>query len=157
MRKVFLFLGVLAIPIAAWPQSDPRPEILVLGTYHMANPGRDVHNMQADDVLSPRRQQEIAQLIEVLKRFHPTKIAIEAAVGSKRAGQEYSDYLAGKYTLSRNEIDQVHTGWPRSLAITRSTRSMRTVISLINGWSIMRRPMVSQRSSTRWRPARARG
>jgi hypothetical protein len=107
MRRIFLFLGLLAIPRASWPQSDARPEILVLGTYHMSNPGHDVHNMHADDVLSPKRQQEIAQLIEVLKRFHPTRIAIEADVGSHRAGQEYSDYLAGKYTLSRNEIDQI--------------------------------------------------
>lgn len=107
MRKIFLFLGLLAIPRASWPQSNARPEILVLGTYHMANPGHDVHNMQADDVLLPKRQQEIAQLIEVLKRFHPTKIAIEAGVGSQRVAREYSDYLAGKYTLSRNEIDQI--------------------------------------------------
>jgi len=81
MRKIFVLLGVLALPIAAWSQSAARPPILVLGTYHMANPGHDIHNMQADDVLSPRRQQEIAQLIEVLRRFHPTKIAIEADVG----------------------------------------------------------------------------
>lgn len=107
MRKVFLFLCVLAVPRASWPQSDARPEILVLGTYHMANPGRDVHNMKADDVLSPKRQQEIVQLIQVLKRFRPTKIAIEADVGGRRVAQEYSDYLAGKYTLSRNENDQV--------------------------------------------------
>jgi hypothetical protein len=104
-----MLLGVvlLAIPGAVWPQSDARPEILVLGTYHMANPGHDIHNLQADDVLSPKRQQEIAQLIEVLKRFHPTKIAIESDVSGQRATQQYSDYLAGKYTLSRNEIDQI--------------------------------------------------
>ena len=107
MRKLFLILSLLAIPRASWAQSDARPEILVLGTYHMANPGHDIHNMQADDVLSPKRQQEIAQLIEVLKKFHPTKIAIEASVGSKRIAQEYSDYLAGKYVLSRNENDQI--------------------------------------------------
>jgi hypothetical protein len=107
MRKIFLFLGVLAISIASWAQSDARPEILMLGTYHMSNPGHDVHNMQADDVLAPKRQEEIAQLIEVLKRFHPSKIAIEADVGSKPVEQEYFDYLAGKYILSRNEIDQI--------------------------------------------------
>ena len=106
-RRVFLGLALLAIPSAAWPQSDAKPEILVLGTYHMANPGHDIHNLQADDVLSPKRQQEIAQLIEVLKRFHPTKIAIESDVSGQRATQQYSDYLAGKYTLSRNEIDQI--------------------------------------------------
>jgi len=107
MRKLFLVLGVVAISIASRAESDARPEILVLGTYHMANPGHDLYNMQADDVQSPKRQQEIAQLIEVLKRFHPTKIAIEADTQSQKVGKEYSDYVAGKYTLSRNEIDQI--------------------------------------------------
>jgi hypothetical protein len=86
--------------------SEARAEVLVLGVYHMANPGRDVFNMNADDVLAPKRQAEIAQLIEVLKRFQPTKIAIEADMFGKRQ-QEYSDYLAGKHTLSRNENDQI--------------------------------------------------
>jgi hypothetical protein len=84
MRKIFIFLGVLAISIASWAQADARPEILVLGTYHMSNPGHDIHNMQTDDVLSPKRQQEIAQLSAGLKKFQPTKIAIEADVGSQR-------------------------------------------------------------------------
>jgi len=107
MKKIVLLFALLAIPRASWPQSDARPEILVLGTYHMSNPGHDVHNMEADDVLAPKRQQEIEQLIDVLKRFQPTKIAIEAGVGSQRVAREYSDYLSGKYTLSRNEIDQI--------------------------------------------------
>src|SRR5436190_2522608 len=79
--------------------SETRAEVLVLGIYHMANPGHDIFNMKADDVLAPKRQAEIAQLIEVLKRFQPTKIAIEADPWGKRP-QEYSDYLAGKHTLS---------------------------------------------------------
>ena len=107
MRKISLFLEVMLLAIACQAQSDARPEILILGTYHMANPGHDIYNMQADDVLSAKRQQEIGQLMEVLKKFRPTKIAIEADVGNKRVEQQYSDYIAGKYTLSRNEIDQI--------------------------------------------------
>jgi len=107
MTKISLVLVVLTIATAGWAQTDARPEVLVLGTYHMANPGRDINNMQADDVLAPKRQQEITQLIEVLKKFHPTKIAIEQDVGSERVKKEYSDYLAGKYTLSQNEVDQI--------------------------------------------------
>jgi hypothetical protein len=105
MRKSFLILAALAISVASWAQSDARPEILVLGTYHMANPGHDLHNMQADDVLAPKRQQEMAQLIEVLKKFHPTKIAIESE-GNHRV-EQYSDYVGGRYTLSSNEIEQI--------------------------------------------------
>jgi len=107
MRNVLLLLGALGISLASWAQSDSRPEILVLGTYHMGNPGRDIHNMEADDVLAPKRQQEIAQLVEVLKKFRPTKIAIEAEVGSERATREYADYLTGQYTLKGDETDQI--------------------------------------------------
>src|SRR4051812_3260498 len=102
-----LLVLAFVIPHIVSSQAASRPEILVLGTYHMANPGHDIHNMQADDVLSPKRQQEITQLIAVLKKFNPTKIAIESDVSSGRLAKEYSDYLAGKYTLSRNEIDQI--------------------------------------------------
>ena len=107
LRATLLVL-TLTSPSAA--QEAPLPagaEILILGTYHMASPGRDVHNMEVDDILSERRQDEISELLEVLRRFRPTKIAVEAAVTSGRIRERYASYRAGDYTLSRNEIDQV--------------------------------------------------
>ena len=115
-RSVLIFALAMGGAITALTQQaaaqKPEPpaaraQVLVLGVYHMSNPGHDVFNMKADDVLAAKRQAEIAQLIEVLKSFQPTRIAIEADTGSQRVGREYSDYLAGKYTLSRNEIDQI--------------------------------------------------
>ncbi|MGH7651491.1 MAG: DUF5694 domain-containing protein [Gemmatimonadaceae bacterium] len=100
-------LSVLSQQSVGRPLAPARAEVLVLGVYHMANPGHDLFNTKADDVLAPKRQQEIAELIEVLKRFHPTKVAIEADPWNDRIGKEYGDYFAGKYTLSRNEIDQI--------------------------------------------------
>jgi hypothetical protein len=84
-----------------------RAEVLVLGVYHMANPGRDIHNTQADDVLAPKRQAEMTQLIEVLKKFRPTKVAVERNPGDNRITGPYADYLAGKHELTRNEIEQI--------------------------------------------------
>lgn len=107
MMKVYLSLVALALSTTSWAQPSSHPEILILGSYHMANPGRDVFNMETDDVLSARRQQEIGRLIEILKKFQPTKIAVESSVTSRRVEQQYSDYIAGRYTLSRNEIDQI--------------------------------------------------
>jgi hypothetical protein len=96
------------ISVAAFSQESPaRPEILILGTYHMANPGRDVHNMEADDVLSATRQREIAELIDVLRRFRPTKVAVESRVGRRQIPERYAEYLAGEYTPSRNETEQI--------------------------------------------------
>lgn len=84
-----------------------RAEVLVLGVYHMANPGNDIFNTKADDVLAPKRQAEIAQVIAALKKFQPTKIALERNAGDKRITADYADYLAGKHELTRNEIEQL--------------------------------------------------
>jgi hypothetical protein len=54
---------------------------LILGTYHMDNPGLDSYNVEADDVLSQRRQAEMAELLDRLERFAPTLIALEAKYG----------------------------------------------------------------------------
>jgi len=100
-------LCIFALTLSAAAQQPQRAEVLVLGVYHMNNPGRDVFNMQVDDVLAPKRQAEIAQVIEALKRFNPTKIAVEADVYSDRRPKEYADYLNGKHELTRNEIEQL--------------------------------------------------
>jgi uncharacterized protein DUF5694 len=101
-----LTLGAV-LPAVSQQSHTERAEVLVLGVYHMANPGHDIFNMQADDVLAPKRQAEIAQLSEVLKKFHPTKIAVEADVYGDRIRKSYADYLAGKHELTRNEIEQI--------------------------------------------------
>jgi hypothetical protein len=114
MVALALTLCVLSAVPAVSQQSPPekpaapaRPEVLVLGVYHMANPGRDIFNTQADDVLAPKRQAEIAQVIAALKGFHPSKIAVEGAAGDERIPKRYIDYLAGRHELTRNEIEQI--------------------------------------------------
>lgn len=100
-------IGLLAPAQGASSAEAKRAEVLVLGVYHMANPGHDVFNVQADDVLSPRRQQEIAELAAVLKKFKPTKIAVEADCGQDVVPKRYAEYLAGTRPLSRNEVEQI--------------------------------------------------
>jgi len=107
MKAFVLSLALALTSVPGIAQPAGRAEVLVLGVYHMANPGRDIVNMKADDVLAPRRQAEIAQLIAVLKNFHPTKIAVEADVYDKGIGKRYDEYVAGKHELSRNEVEQI--------------------------------------------------
>jgi len=119
MKSALVALGTFGLlatlPLEAGGQEVERPEILIIGTFHMANPGRDIHNAEVDDVLSATRQREMLEVLEVLQRFRPTKIAVEASVGSDRIGQRYADYVAGDYTLTRNEIDQLGLRLARSL------------------------------------------
>jgi len=79
---------------------------MILGIYHMANPGLDAVNLEAD-VLSKRRQAEIAGLVEKLARFRPSKVMIEAPASSPVQKQRYERYSAGKHQLTRNEIEQI--------------------------------------------------
>lgn len=86
---------------------NERAQMMILGSYHMDNPRLDEKNVEADDVLSPRRQAEIAELVERLARFKPTKIAIEAPYRDTIWIGRYKKYLAGEYQLGRNEIEQI--------------------------------------------------
>ena len=87
--------------------STKKARVLVLGVFHMANPGKDMFNLQVDDVLAPKRQKELSELAETLKKFQPTKIALEAPAESDKIRKQYEDYLAGNYSLTRSESDQI--------------------------------------------------
>jgi hypothetical protein len=80
---------------------------MVLGTYHMNNPGLDAMKIKTDDVLAPDRQSQIADVVARLAAFKPDKVMVESAYGDPRFPKLYSDYLAGTHELGRNEIEQI--------------------------------------------------
>ncbi|MEA1942557.1 MAG: DUF5694 domain-containing protein [Pseudomonadota bacterium] len=99
-----------AAAAAASAQTPPRPEpvaeVLILGTYHFANPGRDAYNAQADNMLSDRRQAEIAELLDGLAAFEPTMVAVEATPDSP-VNERYAAWRAGEAELTANERQQI--------------------------------------------------
>lgn len=89
-------------------QMTKKPTVMILGSNHLANPGMDVYNTKMDDVLAPKRQREIEQLVIQLKEFRPTKIAIEADERfDAQINANYHGYLEGIYELKRGEGDQI--------------------------------------------------
>jgi hypothetical protein len=59
------------VPLAA-NAAEPAPnpvEVMVVGVFHMNNPGHDLHDPKADDVLEPKRQREIAAVTAVADRY----------------------------------------------------------------------------------------
>jgi hypothetical protein len=73
----------------------------MLGSYHMSNPGADMFNLKADDVLAPKRQAEIQALVDRLAKWAPTKIAIEAPFGDSLTKARYHAYLRGEHELRK--------------------------------------------------------
>lgn len=81
-------------------------EVMFLATYHLSDPGQDAVNMHVDDVLKPKRQQELAALAKQLELFKPTKIAVEAR--SAAPGFIWKDPLdPNDLKTKRNEVYQI--------------------------------------------------
>lgn len=99
-----VLLAALAAAAAAAPEPGPVP-VMIVGTFHMSNPGHDLHNLAADDVLAPKRQAEIAAVTAALQRCRPTRVAVEwpAALTTER----YAAFRAGTLAPSRNEVVQL--------------------------------------------------
>jgi hypothetical protein len=95
-------------PTGDTTQMTKKPTIIILGSSHLANPGADVYNTKMDDVLAPKRQREIEQLVTQLKAFRPTKIAIERDPSrDAEINANYQGYLKGTYELKRGESNQI--------------------------------------------------
>jgi hypothetical protein len=92
------------LALAAEPSAKPV-EVMVVGVFHMSNPGRDIHNLKVDDVLEPKRQGEIAAVTDALSRFKPTKVGVEWP--ADLVAERYKQYLAGTLPPSRNEVVQL--------------------------------------------------
>jgi hypothetical protein len=103
---VLALLAPFAAHAAAKPPAGPAPiEVMIVGDFHMSNPGRDQHNLTVDDILAPKRQEEIAAVTDALNRFHPTAVAAEWPADI--AGERYARYLAGTLPPSHNEVVQL--------------------------------------------------
>jgi len=84
------------------------PVVMLVGVYHFDNPGRDVVNLQSDDVRAPTRQAEIVALMDQFARFAPTVVAIEeTADDAALTSKFWADYRAGRRLDSRDERDQL--------------------------------------------------
>ena len=97
-----------------------RPSLVVVGVSHFSNPGRDAVNVKVDDVLAPKRQREIAELVDRLAAYKPTRVVVEYPVAKQdKLDERYRDYRAGKYELTRNEVDQVGLRLAAKLGLDR--------------------------------------
>jgi hypothetical protein len=106
MRLAFA-AAALVVPASLAADSSPEAivKVMIVATYHMSNPGHDLHNLKADDVLTPKRQAEIAAITSALARFRPTKVAAEWS--AETVAERYPKYLAGTLPSSRNEVVQL--------------------------------------------------
>ncbi|GJL91130.1 DUF5694 domain-containing protein [Hyphococcus sp.] len=87
MKKLFTLAtlwGAAACASAAAPVVDASMassaetvQVMVIGSFYMGNPGQDVANADIENMLTAKRQAEIAAVSDALKAFKPNVVAVE--------------------------------------------------------------------------------
>lgn len=97
---------MLGLVMAAALAAPAAPQVMVVGVAHLVS-RKDLHNSTfTDSPLSPKRQLQIADVVERLARFHPTKVLVEAQANDATIAAHYQSYLTGNFILPANEVYQ---------------------------------------------------
>lgn len=116
MKRVLAAVAALATLTApVWSQASAQNSaaeaepvrIMVLGAYHFGNPGLDLNNAEADDVLSDQRQAELEALTEALLAFQPTVLAVEQEADAPYDYAEFANFSEEMLRSNRNEQIQI--------------------------------------------------
>ncbi|MEO6589836.1 MAG: DUF5694 domain-containing protein [Pyrinomonadaceae bacterium] len=107
-KYLFPVLFVLGIFLSsALAQQQTKAQVMILGVYHFANPNLDLVKGNLPDHLSDKKQKEIAELLDLLAKFKPTKIVVEAEPENTKIQDHYAEYLKGNYKLTAAETQQI--------------------------------------------------
>lgn len=102
---------ILVLPCLITFGQPQKTEVLTLGTFHFEFRNLDVSKMALPDqidVLQPKYQKEIENIVRRIAVFKPTVIAIERdPVLQAKYDSLYNKFLYGEYTLGRDEVEQI--------------------------------------------------
>lgn len=122
MRRLMGMMGMLATLCAspAWAAEAPV-DVMVLGTFHFANPGQDKVNAHIDPVTSAAKQAQLALVAERLARFRPTVIAVERVAGDQSTllDHKYPAFTPADLLTDPDERVQIAYRLARNLGIAQ--------------------------------------
>ncbi|SNR15477.1 DUF5694 domain-containing protein [Tenacibaculum jejuense] len=112
-------------------------DVFILGSFHFANPGLDTYKQKhAVNIFSEEKQKELKELLRTIKKFAPTKIAVEwRASKQKKLDSLYNAYIKGNFKLKSNEIYQIGfrlgklLGHKKIYAVDASARNFKSDLS----------------------------
>ncbi|MET3026639.1 DUF5694 domain-containing protein [Flavobacterium sp. UW10123] len=76
MQKIIVLLALITLNITSAQQAKKK-QILLIGTFHYANPGHDVAKINTFNVMSEKSQKELEIMSDKIKKFGPDKIFVE--------------------------------------------------------------------------------
>src|SRR5690349_14170235 len=119
MKKSILLSFILFSVFSVAQQSNIKPpssffpkektKVLIVGTFHFDYPNLDAMKTSDNDkidVLAEPKKSEVTELVNYIKQFKPTKIAIEARPEWK-ATDKLKQYKKGEFRRERDERFQL--------------------------------------------------
>lgn len=97
---------ITTVPVLA---ADAPVQVMVLGTFHFANPGQDKVNTAVDPVTTPAKQAQLDLVAERLARFNPTIIAVERVAKDQDSliDHRYPEFTPADLTRNADERVQI--------------------------------------------------
>jgi Family of unknown function (DUF5694) len=112
--SAFVFSALAAISFSPMVHSQPKAkavapiEVMIVGAYHMGNPGLDVNNVKVDSVLTPEKQKQLVEAVNRLAKFKPNKIAVEmVAKQPDMTAGDFEKFTPASLLTDANEITQI--------------------------------------------------
>ncbi|MHC0445778.1 DUF5694 domain-containing protein [Flavobacterium sp. 3-218] len=75
MQKIILLLALITFNLTS--AQTKKKQILLIGTFHFANPGFDIAKINTFNVMSEKSQKELENITNKIKNFSPDKIFVE--------------------------------------------------------------------------------
>lgn len=108
MKKVFIFCCISVLSTLSAIGQEAKTKVLLLGCFHFDNPGLDVAKFENVNILSEKRQQEVLEVVEILKQFKPDKVFVEVPAELQgRLDSNINKYKSGQFILKGTETHQL--------------------------------------------------
>jgi hypothetical protein len=108
MNKKLILSIIAFLTVLLAHAQEPRTKVLLLGCFHFDNPGLDVAKFENANILSEKRQKEVMEVVEILKKFKPGKIFVEVSPSQQaRLDSNLLNYKIGQFTLRASETYQI--------------------------------------------------
>lgn len=103
-----LALFMLSLPGLAVASDADTARVLLLGTFHFKDAGKDVVQVEDVDIFSEENQAYLEALTDRLADFEPTEVLLEYNPGSEaEINERYRQYRDGAFELPANEVYQL--------------------------------------------------
>ena len=106
MQKIILLLALITFNLSS--AQTKKKQILLIGTFHFANPGNDVAKIKTFNVMSEKSQKELETMSDKIKKFGPDKIFVEWRFAKQaELDKFYNKNTDSLFKKDANEITQL--------------------------------------------------